>query len=79
PTAKIMSELNVPSNAVAVARHYQSLLNGFVIDEQDVELAEQIRDLGIKTISAQTVMVTLADKIQLAEVVSDFVRQIGAE
>ena len=79
PTAKIMAELDIPSTALAIARHYQHLLDGFVVDEQDRDLVAQIEDLGIKTISAQTVMVTLDDKIQLAEVVSDFVRQIGAE
>ncbi|MEM7468312.1 MAG: 2-phospho-L-lactate transferase [Pseudomonadota bacterium] len=79
PTAKIMTELQVPSTALAVAEHYRDLLDGFVVDEQDAALAAQISEIGLNTIAAQTVMVTLADKIHLAKVVMDFVRQIGAE
>lgn len=79
PTAKIMSELQIPNTAVAVAEHYKQILTGFVIDETDESLAANVRELGISTISAQTVMVTLGDKINLAKVVLDFVRQIGAE
>jgi LPPG:FO 2-phospho-L-lactate transferase len=79
PTAKIMSELQIPNTAVAIAEHYKHLLTGFVIDETDDALAAKIQDMGLSTISAQTVMVTLGDKINLAKVVLDFVRQIGAE
>ena len=79
PTAKIMAELDVPNTAVAVAEHYKHFLNGFIIDETDDALAAKVREMGLSTISAQTVMVTLEDKIHLAKVVLDFVRQIGAE
>ena len=79
PTAKIMGELDIPNTAVAVAAHYKRLLNGFIIDETDDALAAKVREMGLSTISAQTVMVTLEDKIHLAKVVLDFVRQIGAE
>ncbi len=74
-----MGELDIPNTAVAVAEHYKHLLNGFVIDEQDDALAAKVQEMGLSTISAQTVMVTLEDKIHLAKVVLDFVRQIGAE
>lgn len=79
PTAKIMTELNIPNDAVAIARHYETLADAIVIDEQDALLSEKIEEMGLSTIVAQTVMLTLQDKIQLAEVVTDFVRQIGAE
>ena len=79
PTAKIMTELNIPNDAVAVAAHYKDIIDAFVIDEQDAALAKKIEDLGLRTITAPTVMLTLEDKIRLAEVVMDFVRQIGAE
>lgn len=79
PTAKIMGELDIPNTAVAVAEHYKHLLNGFIIDELDDALAAKVQEMGLSTISAQTVMVTLEDKIHLAKVVLDFVRQIGAE
>ena len=79
PTAKIMTELNIPNDAVAIARHYETFADAIVIDEQDALLSEKIEEMGLSTIVAQTVMLTLQDKIQLAEVVTDFVRQIGAE
>ena len=79
PTAKIMTELNIPSDAVEVARHYKDTIDALIIDQQDAALAKNIEDLGLRTITAQTVMLTLEDKIRLAEVVMDFVRQIGAE
>lgn len=79
PTAKIMTELQIPNSAVAVARHYRDILDGFIVDETDNSLVGEIEDLGLSTISAQTVMVTLSDKINLAKVALDFVRQIGAE
>ena len=79
PTAKIMTELDIPNDAIAVARHYHEIIDAFIIDQQDAALAQKIEELGLSTIAAQTVMLTLADKISLAEVVMDFVRQIGAE
>ena len=35
PTAKMMSELGIPQTARAVAEHYEGLLTGFVLDNQD--------------------------------------------
>ncbi|HEY3636540.1 MAG TPA: 2-phospho-L-lactate transferase [Rhizomicrobium sp.] len=39
PTAKIMSELGIPVSPLTVAAHYQGLIDGFVLDERDVEQA----------------------------------------
>src|SRR4030095_4195332 len=38
PTAKMMRELQIPNDAVAVAGHYRGLLQGFVLDAQDAAL-----------------------------------------
>jgi LPPG:FO 2-phospho-L-lactate transferase len=64
PAAKMMQELNMPASAVAVAQHYRGLLNGFVIDQDDADLVEQF---NVPTISTPSVMVTLQDRINLAE------------
>lgn len=64
PAAKMMQELNMPASAVAVAQHYHGLLNGFVIDQDDADLVEQF---NVPTISTPSVMVTLQDRINLAE------------
>ena len=68
PAAKMMQELNIPSSALAVAEHYQDkypgLLDGFVIDESD---AGSIEQFTLPTIAAPSIMVSLADRMALAE------------
>jgi LPPG:FO 2-phospho-L-lactate transferase len=74
PTAKMMTELSIPNDAVSVARHYRGLIDGFVIDRQDAALEPTIAALGIETVVTQTVMLSLADRRQLAD---DVLRFIG--
>jgi LPPG:FO 2-phospho-L-lactate transferase len=63
----MMRELKIPNDAVAVARHYHGLLRGFVLDRQDAALQSAVAALGLEAVVAQTVMVTLADRVELAE------------
>ena len=70
PAAKMMSELNVPNTAASVASHYGDLLAGFVLDEQDAELASNI---SIPTLATQSIMRTLEDRVQLAKSVLEFI------
>ncbi|MFM7121938.1 MAG: 2-phospho-L-lactate transferase [Gammaproteobacteria bacterium] len=69
PTAKMMQELAVPATAAQVAAHYGDLLDGFVLDQVDADLHGQ---LAPATIVAQTVMLTLDDRVALAETVLRF-------
>ena len=78
PTAKMMTELSIPNDAVSVARHYRDLIDGFVIDTQDAALEPTIAALGIATVVTQTVMLSLADRRQLADDVLRFVRRLNA-
>ena len=64
PAAKMMTELGVPPTPIAVAKHYGSLLSGFVLDQTD---HEQAKDIPIPSIVTQTIMLTLQDRIGLAE------------
>lgn len=73
PTAKMMQELRVPASAAQVAAHYGDLLDGFVLDRQDRALDGT---LAPSTIVAQTVMLTLADRVALADTVLDFVESL---
>jgi len=73
PAAKMMAELDVPNTAASVAAHYGDLLDGFVIDEQDADLASRI---DTPTVAAQSVMRTLADREQLAQSVLTFVSSL---
>ena len=72
PTAKMMRELDIPASAAAVARHYQGLITGFVLDECDAAAEPEIVDLGLATTVTQTVMSSLDDRIALARDVLAF-------
>ena len=72
PTAKIMRELDIPASAQAVARHYQDLITGFVLDECDAAAEPDIADMGLATAVTQTVMSSLDDRIALARDVLAF-------
>lgn len=72
PTAKMMDELGVPRTAAAVARHYCDFLDGFVLDETDRDQRAAVGALGPATDVAQSVMLTLHDRIALARSVLDF-------
>ena len=72
PAAKMMTELGLPSSAIEVAKHYQGLIDGFVIDETDAAQAAAISALGIKVKVAQTVMRDLDDRKLLATACCDF-------
>ena len=73
PAAKMMKELGVPPTPIAVAKHYGSLLSGFVLDQTD---HEQAKDIAIPSIVTQTIMLTLQDRIALAEQCVRFLEEI---
>lgn len=56
PAAKMFAELGIEPSALAVARHYGSLLTGFVLDEVDRGQAEMVQSLGIRSLVANTLM-----------------------
>ena len=78
PTAKMMRELAVPATTEQVAAHYAGLVTGFVLDERDATAEPAVEALGLDTLVAQTVMVTLNDRVELARTVLDFVDRLRA-
>ena len=74
PTAKIMQELALPQTAAAVAAHYAELIDGFIIDASDRDLAPEIATQSLRVMTAPSVMVTLDDRINLAHTALDFLR-----
>jgi LPPG:FO 2-phospho-L-lactate transferase len=70
PTAKIMRELDLASMADEVAAHYGDLLDGYVLDELDKFV---VQNIAVPTRVAQTVMQTLDDRIALAKECLDFI------
>jgi LPPG:FO 2-phospho-L-lactate transferase len=76
PTAKMMTELGLGSDALAIARFYAGLIDGLIIDQADVDQAEPIEELGIRALVAPTVMTSLHDRIALAGRTLDFAREV---
>ena len=76
PAAKMMTELKMPSTALAGAQFYADtypgLVDGFVLDDADATSAEAVSALGLKPLVTQTVMKNLDDKQALAEAVLRF-------
>ncbi len=76
PTAKMMRELGVPGEAVAIADHYGDLLDGFILDAADRALADRIEDRGLACLVTDTVMTGQEEKVELARAVLQFVQQL---
>lgn len=79
PAAKMMAELGLEVSALEVARHYQGLIDALIIDQQDASLATDIARLGIEVIVSQTVMNSLQDRIDLADVTVGLANRLMGE
>jgi LPPG:FO 2-phospho-L-lactate transferase len=62
----MMAELGLPVTAVAVARHYGQLLDGYVLDHTD---ASDNIELKIPVVPTNTLMLSLEDREALARTV----------
>lgn len=77
PAAKMLAELGHDVSALGVARYYEGLVDGFVLDAQDAALAAGIAALGMRVRVADTMMRNDADKRRLAAEVLDFVDELA--
>jgi LPPG:FO 2-phospho-L-lactate transferase len=66
-------ELGIQPSALAVAKHYQGLLTGFVIDQVDKQLEGEIVGLSIKTLVTNTLMKSHDDRGRLAQDLLGFI------
>jgi LPPG:FO 2-phospho-L-lactate transferase len=57
PLAGMMESLGHESSAAGIAQMYGSLIDTFVLDEADAELAPRIEALGLRPVVCETVMV----------------------
>jgi LPPG:FO 2-phospho-L-lactate transferase len=64
------AELGIEPSALAVARHYQGLLSGFVLDNTDRHLSDKIETRILVT---DTLMNSAADRARLAMDVLHFI------
>ncbi len=66
PADRMLASLGHEVSALGVARLYAGLADRFVLDEQDAELAPTIAALGMAVDVLPTVMLTEADRAELA-------------
>lgn len=76
PADQMLRSLGHEVSALGVARHYQGIIQGMVIDELDVELGPRIGALGMEWLVTQTVMQSEDDRVQLAKMVLSFCQQL---
>jgi LPPG:FO 2-phospho-L-lactate transferase len=69
PADRMLTSLDHESSALGVARLYTGLVDRFVVDTADAELAPAIEDLGMAVDVLPTVMRTDADRAALAEAI----------
>jgi LPPG:FO 2-phospho-L-lactate transferase len=76
PTAKMMTELGLEISALGVFRHYGSLLDGFVLDQQDRELLHAFPEPD-RVLCCNTLMQSLDDRTELARQCLDFAQRLA--
>ena len=74
PAAKMYEEMGIEPSALAVSRHYGSLISGFVLDTVDLQLAEAVQELDILPYVTNIIMSTPDDRRRLAFEVLEFSR-----
>jgi LPPG:FO 2-phospho-L-lactate transferase len=75
PAAKMYQELKIQPSAAAVAKHYKDLITCFVIDKIDASEANQINDWGIISLTTNTLMLKITDRVRLAGEILAFCEQ----
>jgi LPPG:FO 2-phospho-L-lactate transferase len=69
PAADMMTSMGMEVSAKGVAKIYQGLVDVFVLDRADENLAPGIEELGMKTVVTNTIMSGPAEKKALARTV----------
>jgi LPPG:FO 2-phospho-L-lactate transferase len=67
PAAKMMAELEFDVSPVGVARYYEGLLDSFVLDFVDEELAGELTGDALRVLVTDTIMRNDADRARLAQ------------
>jgi LPPG:FO 2-phospho-L-lactate transferase len=75
PTTKIMAELAIEATNASIARHYDGMIDGLIIDRAD---AADAATLPVATLTTATLMNTLEDRVRLARDVLDFARTLAS-
>jgi len=75
PADKLMRGLGLEVSAHGVAALYKDFLDTFVVDIVDKAQKTQIEALGPKVVVTNTIMTNLQDKIQLARMILNLIRE----
>lgn len=67
PAAKMFQEMGVQPSPVAVARHFDRLLGGMIIDRADSGSARELEEMGLRVRVLPTLMKSSEDRRRLAE------------
>ena len=78
PAGKMMCDLGLTPSASAVARHYAGLVDGWVIDQRDAALADDIAALGKQVLVTGTLMSDRERSLALARATLDFAHNLAA-
>jgi len=76
--AKMMRELGRELSARSVAGEYLRIIDGFVLDSEDLGLIDSVRSLGMDVVALPTIMRSIDDRVALAQEVLDFAATIRA-
>ncbi len=68
PTAKIMQELGIETNSLAIAQHYSGLIDAIVLDTRDADAATcgALRAAGLAVAVTDTLMRSVEDRRRVA-------------
>ena len=76
PADLMLQGLDFEVSAYGVAQYYGDLLDGYILDTLDADLAPRVADLDLRVESTNTIMKTLDDKIALAQAALTLARTI---
>jgi LPPG:FO 2-phospho-L-lactate transferase len=77
PAAKMFTELGISPSALAVAQHYDSLIQSIVIDNSDDHLNQEISRLGIHSFLTNILMRERSDRGRLAKEIIEYIIRYG--
>jgi LPPG:FO 2-phospho-L-lactate transferase len=75
---KLMPAAGVEVSALGAASLYRDVLDGWVIDLVDADLARRVEELGVRVEVAQTLMHTIEDAASLAKIALELARSLRA-
>lgn len=67
PVCKMLAELGYEANSLEVAKYYDGLLTGFIIDNADSDYADELTHIGIVPFVTKTLMVDKRSRKSLAK------------